>query len=79
MQTAENIIISSLLILALLFIRGLFWKKVSPVFIYSLWLLAANSLAGNDWRQSAQYYEYRIVESRTRSGFKGKQQAEQRT
>ena len=41
MQTAENIIISSLLILALLFIRGLFWKKVSPVFIYSLWLLAA--------------------------------------
>ena len=41
MQTAENIIISSLLILVLLFIRGLFGKKVSPAFIYSLWLLAA--------------------------------------
>ena len=41
MQTAENTIISSLLILVLLFIRGLFGKKVSPAFIYSLWLLAA--------------------------------------
>lgn len=41
MQTAENIIISSLLILTLLYIRGLFGKKVSPAFIYSLWILAA--------------------------------------
>ena len=41
MQLLEKIIISSVLILAVLIIRTLFRKKVSPVFIYSLWLLAA--------------------------------------
>lgn len=40
MQLLEKIIISSVLILAVLIIRTLFRKKVSPVFIYSLWLLA---------------------------------------
>lgn len=40
----EKAVISSVLILAVLVIRAVFQKKISPVFVYALWLLAAARL-----------------------------------
>lgn len=36
-----KIIVSSLLIIGILIIRAVFQKKISPIFIYAIWLLAA--------------------------------------
>ena len=36
-----KIIVSSLLIIGILIIRAVFQKKISPIFIYTIWLLAA--------------------------------------
>ena len=36
-----KIIVSSLLIIGILIIRAVFQKKISPIFIYAIWLLVA--------------------------------------